>query len=676
MQDHLLFHIVLLLVIAVVVVSISRRMHFPPILGYIFVGMIVGPYGFGWIQKEENISLLAEFGIVFLLFAIGLEFSMSQMLSMRRQVFGLGSLQVLATALLIFFLGWLAGLDNNTGIVIAGAFALSSTAIVIKQLTEQSEIHSRHGRSILGILIFQDIMAIPLLILIPTLAMNNGNDSALALSMAIAFLKGVAAVVVMHLLGRYLLRPLFHEVASSKSQELFTLTVLTVALSAAALTEEMGLSMTLGAFLAGMMLSETEYRHQIESDIRPFQDILLGLFFVTVGMLISIDLIIQHFWIILALTVVIFAVKGVVIYWSARLFQKEPGVAARISLSLAQVGEFGLVLMTLAFTYDLLPEEEGNILLTAAVLTMVIAPFMVKFNGKIAKILHRTSYRDNTENEETIKSHNPHLSNHVILCGFGRVGQTVGRFLHNANENFIALDMDILRVNEARAAGENVFYGDSSKQTILQSSAIDKAKIVMITFSDYHGALKVLKTIRHLNSEIPVLVRSLDDKHVNELIAAGANEVIPDTFESSIMLSSHLLLLIGKSPRQVLKQTRDIRRDRYRLLESFYPGEDDTSSLQEHQLMKGVIHSVALGEEAYAIGKRLGDIPLASFEVQVDAIKRGHVRGENPSEETRLRQEDHVILSGLPEAIDEAERYLLTGRMPKKLQESEAAEAS
>ncbi|WP_319379833.1 monovalent cation:proton antiporter-2 (CPA2) family protein [Thiomicrorhabdus sp.] len=674
MHDHLLFHIVLLLAIAVVVVSVSRRLHFPPILGYIFVGMIVGPYGFGWIQKEENISLLAEFGIVFLLFAIGLEFSMSQMLSMRRQVFGLGSLQVVVTALLIFALGWLAGLDNNTGIVIAGAFALSSTAIVIKQLTEQSEIHSRHGRSILGILIFQDIMAIPLLILIPTLAMNDGNDSALAMSLGIAFLKGVAVVVVMHLLGRYLLRPLFHEVASAKSQELFTLTVLTVALGAAVFTEEMGLSMTLGAFLAGMMLSETEYRHQIESDIRPFQDILLGLFFVTVGMLISIDLILQHFWTIVALTIIIFVIKGVVLYWSARLFQKEPGVAARISLSLSQVGEFGLVLMTLAFTYNLLPVEEGNILLTAAVLTMVFAPFMVKFNGKIAKTLHRSSYRDNTENEETIQSHNPHLSNHVILCGFGRVGQTVGRFLHNANENFIALDMDILRVNEARAAGENVFYGDSSKQTILHASAIDKAKIVMITFSDYHGALKVLKTIRHLNAEIPVLVRSLDDKHVNELIAAGANEVIPDTFESSIMLSSHLLLLIGKSPRQVLKQTREIRRDRYRLLESFYPGEDD-NSLEEHQLMKGVIHSVPLGEDAYAIGKRLGDIALENFEVQVDAIKRGHVRGENPSPETRLRQDDHIILSGLPEAIEEAELFLLTGRRSKKRQGSEATES-
>lgn len=278
MGEHILLHIVLLLGIAVLTVSVSRRLHFPPILGYIIVGIIVGPSGFGWIQNEENISLLAEFGIVFLLFAIGLEFSLSQMIAMRKQVFGLGTAQVLTTGSVVYLIGWLAGLDTNTNIVIAGAFALSSTAIVIKQLTEQSEIHSRHGRATVGILIFQDIMAIPLLILIPALAMSQGGENELAITLGISFLKGILVVVIMHLIGRYLLRPLFHEVASAKSQELFTLTVLTVALGAAAFTEEMGLSMTLGAFLAGMMLSETEYRHQIESDIRPFQDILLGLF--------------------------------------------------------------------------------------------------------------------------------------------------------------------------------------------------------------------------------------------------------------------------------------------------------------------------------------------------------------------------------------------------------------
>lgn len=662
MNDHLLIHIVLLLTIAVITVSISRRLHFPPILGYIIVGIIVGPHAFGFIDKEENIELLAEFGIVFLLFAIGLEFSFAQMVAMRKQVFGLGTAQVLSTGIIVYFIGYLAGLDQNTNIVIAGAFALSSTAIVIKQLTEQSEIQSRHGRSTLGILIFQDIMAIPLLILIPTLAMSEG-DNALTWAMSMAFLKGVIVVVVMHMIGKYLLRPLFHEVASAKSQELFTLTVLTVALGAAAFTEEMGLSMTLGAFLAGMMLSETEYRHQIESDIRPFQDILLGLFFVTVGMIISLEVLAEHFWLIIGLTIAIIFIKGAVLYTIARLFKKEAGVSLRIALSLSQVGEFGLVLMTLAFTYKLLPEEAGNILLTAAVLSMSIAPFLVKFNGKIAKILHKESYdADHREIESTISEDSKHISDHVILCGFGRVGQTVGRFLHSSNRPFLALDMDIKRVHEARAAGERVYYGDASKQTILDAAALDKSKVVIITFSDFHASIKILKTIRSINKEIPILVRTLDDKHVNELTDAGANEVVPDTFESSIMLASHLLLMIGHPPSQVLKQTRDIRKNRYKTLENFYPGEDN-NLLEQHQVMKGIIHSIHLIETSFAVEQKLENLELSQFNVNIEAIKRGHVRGENPSGETTMRLNDHLVISGLAEDIKRAEKFIQTGKI-------------
>ncbi|WP_232744786.1 monovalent cation:proton antiporter family protein [Thiomicrorhabdus sp. Kp2] len=647
--------------VAVIAVSVSRRLHFPPILGYIIVGIIVGPNGFGFIAKEETISLLAEFGIVFLLFAIGLEFSIAQMIAMRKQVFGLGSAQVLITATVVYLLGHLAGLDSNTNIVIAGAFALSSTAIVIKQLTEQSEIQSRHGRATVGILIFQDIMAIPLLILIPALAMSGSDDNALTWALTMAFVKGVLVVVIMHLIGKYLLRPLFHEVASAKSQELFTLAVLTVALGAAAFTEEMGLSMTLGAFLAGMMLSETEYRHQIESDIRPFQDILLGLFFVTVGMLISLDVLSENLLVILALTLAIFVVKGSVLYLVSRVFNKENGVSLRIALSLSQVGEFGLVLMTLAFTYKLLPEEIGNILLTSAVLSMSIAPFLVKFNGKIAKKLSGSYTANQHEVEHTISKDTKHINEHVILCGFGRVGQTVGRFLHASNQEFIALDMDIKRVHEARAAGERVYYGDAAKETILHATSIDKAKVIMITFSDFHSAIKILKTIRRINKEIPILVRTLDDLHVNELMEAGATEVIPDTFESSIMLSSHLMLMLGQPASKVIRATREARKGRYKLLENFYPGEDD-NPLEQHQVMSGIIHTVILNSSAYAVGIKLKDLNLHSFNVNVDAIKRGHVRGDNPDGETTLRIDDHLVLSGLAEDINRAEKYLHLGK--------------
>lgn len=663
MNEHLLIPIVFLLAIAVMIVALSRRLHFPPILGYIIVGIIVGPNGFGLIDKEENIELLAEFGIVFLLFAIGLEFSLTQMISMRRQVFGLGTAQVATTALLVYIVGYLAGLDTNTNIVVAGAFALSSTAIVIKQLTEQSEIHSRHGRSALGVLIFQDIIAIPLLILIPALALTNVAENTLSVTLGIAFVKGVFVVIIMHLIGKYLLKPLFHEVACAKSQELFTLTVLTVALGAAAFTEQMGLSMTLGAFLAGMMLSETEYRHQIESDIRPFQDILLGLFFVTVGMLISLEVLQQHLWLIVAITIGIVLLKGAVLYVISRLFKKDGGVALRIALSLSQVGEFGLVLITLAFTYKLLPLEIGNILLTSAVLSMSMAPFLVKFNGKIAKKWHKSSYAVNhNEIERNISANSEHLNQHVILCGFGRVGQTVSRFLTKSNKPFVALDMDIKRVREAYDAGESVYYGDAAKETILRAASLNKAKIVIVTFSDFHASIKILKNIRHINKYIPILVRTPDDAHVNELLEAGASEVIPDTFEASIMLASHLMLMIGEPPRKVLREIRGIRKNRYHLLENFYPGEDD-NPMEEHQVMKGIFHTVVLSEDIFATGKTLGSLELEKFDIQVVAIKRGSIRGNNPSDETRLRVEDHLVLSGAPEKIDRAELYLTNGKL-------------
>jgi CPA2 family monovalent cation:H+ antiporter-2 len=423
----------------------------------------------------------------------------------------------------------------------------------------------------------------------------------------------------------------------------------------------MGLSMTLGAFLAGTMLSETEYRHQIEADIRPFQDILLGLFFVTIGMSISIEIITQHFWVIMLITLAIILIKGGILYMTARLFCKEGGVSLRIALSLSQVGEFGLVLLSLAFSFDLLPNETGNILLTAAVLSMSLAPFMIKFNGRITKFIHKDSYSNNhQEIENTIIEESKYLSDHVILCGFGRVGQTVERFLRKANHPFIVLDMDIKRVHEAHDAGEAVYYGDAAKQSILMAAEINKAKVMIITFSDFHATLKIIKTTRLINKDIPILVRTLDDSHLNELFEAGATEVIPDTFESSIMLASHLLLMIGQPASKVLRQTRQIRQDRYKILENFYPGEDD-NPMEQHQVMKGVIHSVLVEGSMHAIGHRLEDLHLENYNVKVEAIKRGHVRGENPSAETRIRDDDHIVLSGLIEDIERAEKYLITG---------------
>ena len=660
MFDHILLNIVFLLVITVGLVSISRRFHLPPILNYILVGIIVGPFGFGLIHSEKSISFLAEFGIVFLLFSIGLEFSLTQMMSMRKMVFGYGGLQVLLTGALVYLTCQMFGLDIETSVVVASAFALSSTAIVIKQLTEQSEIQTRHGRAAVGVLIFQDLMAIPLLILIPALGTASGDS--LPSELGVAFLKGGVVVVVMLFVGRYLLRPLFHEVASSKSQELFTLTVLTVVLGAAAFTEEMDISMTLGAFLAGMMLGETEYRHQIEADIRPFQDILLGLFFITVGMMISPTVLQNDFFIIIGITLGIMLIKSVVIFGIMKTFKKPQGVSIRAAVTLAQVGEFGLVLMTLALSYELLPDELGQILLTSAVISMMVTPLLVKFNGRIANRLCRQSYQNNfSEMENVIKEDTKFLSDHVVLLGFGRVGQTTAKFLEQAHVPFVALDMDIKRVHEAQQSGEPVYFGDSAKHSIIKATNLSTAKVAIITFHNYHAAIKTLKTLKDVAPELPILVRTQDDSHINELMAAGATEVVPDTFESSIMLASHLLLMIGQPPSQVLRQTRAARKGRYSLLNGMYPGESDYPPFDNAQIGQ-VIQPIRLNESAFAIGKRLEDFPFSKLDIGIKSVKRGSVRGDDPDMRTRIRAEDVLIVQGLPENIDKFEYYLNTGK--------------
>ena len=658
-NTNFLTSIVILLGFIIALTSLARRIHVPQILTYIVVGIVVGPFGFALIQSEENIHFIAELGIVFLLFAIGLEFSLTQMLSMRKIVFGLGGLQVLITGLFTFAIAQLFNLSLEISFIIASAFALSSTAIVIKQLTEQSEIQTRHGRSAVGILIFQDIIAIPLLIIIPALSVSSGNS--LINELGISLLKGLVVVVVILAVGRYILRPLFYEVAQSKSQELFTLTVLTMVLAAAAFTDEMGISMTLGAFLAGMMLGETEFKHQIEADIRPFQDILLGLFFITVGMSISPSIFIENIMVILSISLAIILFKGLIIYVIMKSFKKTGGVSFRTAISLSQVGEFGLVIITLALTNNLLEAELSQILLSAIILSMMTAPFLIKDNGKLAKKIFNKSYNnDFNEIETSIANDAKYMRDHVVVLGFGRVGQTTIKFLENSLVPFMALDLDIKRVQEAQESGLPVFFGDAAKQGIISSTNLKKAKVAIITFTEPNMTIKVLKTLKNEAPDVPVIVRSINDNNLNALLEAGAKEVVPDTFESSIMLASHLLLMLGQPPSKVLKQTIKARENRYGLLEGFYLGEEDHIGFDDAQIGQ-IVHPVHINPSSFAVDKTLEELNLEKHKVTIKSIKRGSVRGNEPDPETKVRIDDNLIIQGLPEDIERAEDYIHIG---------------
>ncbi|WP_294947217.1 monovalent cation:proton antiporter family protein [Sulfurivirga sp.] len=650
-----------LLGISLLFVAFAQRLRLPPILAYIFVGMLLGPYGLGWVASESQIRFIAEVGIVFLLFSIGLEFSLPQMISMRRQVFGLGALQVAITTLVFFALAtWALHLGHSVAFVIASALALSSTAIVIKQLADQGELHSRHGKAALGILIFQDLMAIPLLIIVPALGQSSGED-ALAATLTTALLKGLGVVAILLLIGRYLLRPFFREVARSRSEELFTLAVLTVALSAAALAEGAGINMTLGAFVAGMMLGETEYRHQIESDIRPFRDVLLGLFFITVGMWLSPQFLGEHLGTLLSLALLIVVIKALVVLGIVWVMGKPPGVAVRSAMSLAQVGEFGLVLLTLAAGFNLIDTQLMQMVMTAAVLTMLLAPILIKYNGVVAKRLSQRYKTQQQQEEDALREETAHMKGHIILCGFGRVGQMAAHFLREVHEPYIALDMDISRVHHAKEAGEPVFYGNSARQTILQAAGIERARLVTITYGDDEMAIKTLQTVRHLRPDIPVLVRVRDDRHYEAFKAAGATDVISDTFEASLLLSAEVLLNLGHPENEVLAALEEARRKREDVLDGFYEGSTGYRRLKDQGIRK-ITLAVPLNADSYATNRRIEELGLDDFNVKVQAVKRGHIRGENPDKATRLRDEDVVVLVGEPENLERAEHYLQSGQ--------------
>lgn len=653
-----LHEILILLAAAVIAVALFRRLHLPPILGYLFVGVLVGPHGLHWIPDTEGTRFLAEFGVVFLLFTIGLEFSMPQLVAMKGVVLGLGGAQVALSTALGGAIAWLAGMGWEGALIVGGILALSSTAIVTKQLTEQLEINSRHGRSAVGVLLFQDLAVIPFLILIPILA-GFGGDS-MAAPLLLALIKGVAAFFIMLAAGHWLLRPLFREIASARSPELFMLTVLLVSLTAAWATHLAGLSLALGGFLAGVMLGETEFRHQVETDIRPFRDVLLGLFFITVGMLLDVHALgaIWHWVALLALGIV--ATKSVLITALGRLGGTELGVALRTGLVLAQGGEFGFALLALAIGAGLIGDQAGQIVLAGTLVSMAISPFLVRYNGRIAKALTKSYLTNRAHAREEIAHVGQNLRDHVIICGYGRIGQNIARFLEKEGFRYIALDLDPGRVREAHQAGENVFFGDSVHREMLEAAGLRWARVLVISYSDTPSSLKILANARELRPDIPVLVRARDDAHLEELQRLGATEVVPETLEASLMLASHLLYLLGVPVSTIVRRVRDVRTDHYRLLRGVFPGEQDLAT-DELDRQHARLHAVTLPEGSFAVGHNLGQLGLETSGVTVTAVRHHGERTSAPAPELELAAGDVLVLYGTPADLEHAENVVLKG---------------
>ncbi|MCK1792213.1 cation:proton antiporter [Pseudomonas violetae] len=564
-------NLLIILASSLVVIALFQRLRLPPVLGYLCVGLMIGPTAFNWVNESEELPDLAELGVVFLLFSLGLEFSLSKMLALRQVVFGLGSLQVLACTVLLGGLLKLFGMPGIPALLLGAGLALSSTAIVSKELGSLGEIFSSHGQNAIAVLLFQDVVAVLLLTLVPVFAGSSEQPWYWALPLTLG--KTVVLFVGLLMASRWLLPRLFHEVAAARSAELFVLLALVIVLLTAWLTHLLGLSPALGAFLAGMLLGESHYRHQIEADIRPFRDILLGLFFVSIGMLIDLQLFASHGLLILGLTLALLLIKGSVVALLVRWRGSDTETAWRSGLALAQGGEFCFALMAQMQMSKMLPADFAGMLLAATFCSMLVTPLLLRAAPRIAAHLHR---KPNEEAQlEEISALNASLDGHVVICGYGRVGQSIGRFLRHEHQPYIALDSDPVRVQEAAASERCVHYGDSRRSELLVAVGLDRARLLVIAVDRTDIAMLILRQARLLNPNVPILVRTRDDSQLTELNAAGASEVVPELLESSLMLASHALIMLGLPAQQVKDRMDQVRSDRYHLLHGFYPGSDD-----------------------------------------------------------------------------------------------------
>jgi CPA2 family monovalent cation:H+ antiporter-2 len=660
MHNDPLLQILILLTASVCVVAGVRKLKLPAILGYLAVGMLLGPHAFALAVDNETTRLLADFGVVFLVFTLGLEFSLPRLVAMRWEVLGVGGTQVLVTtgivaagAVMLF------DVSPAVAVVIGGAVAMSSTAIIISQLTEQSENNRTHGRLAVAICLFQDL-SFPLFLALVSV-LSGGAQAADTTHIMSAIGIAVLALVLVLAAGRWLLRPLFLVIASVRSAELFSLAVLLAVLASSWATHAVGLSLALGAFLAGMMLAETEFRHQVEATIRSYREVLLGLFFITVGMLLDVGLLLRHFPLVAAILVGMLLLKATVVTFAAKPATKSWFKSLRTGVIVGQGGEFGFALLTLLLRRELLDQAVVQPLLAATVLSMVLSPVLIRHNRRITRALLGESGPPHSEAmRETRATLAVAERDHVVICGFGRVGQNIARVLEQTGFEFIALELDAYRIRAGRQAGDPVIYGDAGQVKVLENVGVAHASCVVITFTNPDVALRILRAVRELRDDVPILVRTQDDTKLEQLQSAGATEVVPETFEASLMLLSHLLLLLKLPMPRVIRTVNDIRGHRYSMLRQYFRAAD-AEHLDESHAFREELHSVILPPHAWAVGRSIAELASRGSRAAVSAVRRDGIVGREPSPDTLFKEGDVVVVCGTPEAVEHAETLLLMG---------------
>jgi len=682
-MGNVLTQILILLGSAAALMTLFYRFHIPALLAFLLVGLVCGPTGFQVVEDPAELQAVAELGLAFLLFLLGLEFSLPRLIALRHTVLRLGGAQVLVCTLAfsVAFYWW--GLPWQTALIVSGGLSLSSTAIVFRELAQLGQLQQRHGQITIGVLLFQDIVAIVLLIAVPLLAASgseslanseNANTTNSVLQVVrefgIPIVKSAALLVFFFFSARFLLPKILAEVARSRSDELLVLSALVIVLVAGLLTSAIGLSMELGAFLAGMMLGDSRFKHQLEADVRPFRDLLLGLFFISIGMLIDVGML-QEFWFrIIAAGIALLIFKTAIIACVAKLLGESWRAALPAGLALSQGGEFLFALLALATRDNFIAADVASFLVSVTIVSMALTPVLIRHASELSDWLINKFNKGEilVEPESTLLSEKLHKQHHVIILGFGRVGQTIARFLKKLDLEYIALDTDTVRIAEAQAAGEPVYYGDSTRADMLKAAGIADAALLVISFEDTEQALQILRITQQEVPGLPVLTRTGDDSSLDVLTDAGATEVVPETLEASLMLVQHALFMLNVPPMKIHEVIDEVRHSRYKLLHGFYHGER-IRLLNNKDRQPVVKHAVRISEDSWSCGKLIADLNwpahllvLGGEEFDVEYSRNKKIISQEVFLTTQLTVGDIVIMEGTMEQVDDGESFLLVGR--------------
>jgi len=662
MELEFLKSLVLIFGVSAIVVFVLGKLRIPSIVGFLIAGVVLGPHGFQFIKDVHDVELFAEIGVILLMFTIGLEFSLKNLMMLRAQVLGSGTVQVTLTVIVVAIMSYLC-LNQRVNAAIFDGFliALSSTAIVIKLLMDRAEINSPHGRTSVGILLFQDLCVVPFMLLIPILSGNSGGFQNIALTM----LKSFALLGAVLITARWAVPFILHEIVKTRSRELFIITIILLCIGTAFFTSKLGLSLALGAFLAGIVISESEYASQAIADIMPFKESFIGLFFISVGMLMDINFLRENMLTVLGAVFSIIIIKSTITTLSSQLTGQTLRISLLSGLYLSQIGEFSFVLALAGKKAGLLEDFGYQTFLAASVITMLLTPFIIIVSPRVSEYLISTlplKSFEKIKRKRTREEASTRKSDHVIIIGFGINGRNLARVLRESEIPYVVLELNANTVRKMKKKGEPIYYGDGTSADILHKMGIQKAKILVIAISDPAATRRIVQIARKENPSIHIIVRTKYIAEVDDLIKLGANEVIPEEFETSIEIFSRVLHHYHVPRNVIAEHIENIRRDHYSALRTV---ELPRKHLAErHEFLKDIeTETYLIKKDSNIDGHTIRELHLrAETGVTIIAVQRGEEITHNPPPDFVLKTGDILLLIGKKKDINNAIEYLESGR--------------